>query len=80
MTPTGLPQKGDVLVHAESGRRLEVVKREGSDALYSLILRTQDGSRPTRHSTPPYGYPSSHMRLLEAGYWIGQGTWRVVES
>lgn len=75
MTPTGLPQKGDKMRH-KSGREVEVVKREGNDSLYSLIVRVTDGGHT--NSSPPFGYDRTHFRLLEAAYWIQRGDWTVL--
>lgn len=68
MTPTGLPQKGDRLRHTETDGLFTVVKREGNDSMYSLILRPDV---PWPGMRQAYGHPGC-FRLLEAGYWIGR--------
>ena len=68
-TPGGKPRAGDRLRHRETGATVTVVKREGNDMLYSLILKL-DKPYPKPMPQQAYGYPRGHFRLLEAGYWI----------
>jgi hypothetical protein len=80
-TPTGLLRKGDRVRDRKGERTYEVIKRQGNDLNYSVILRLEDATSEDRlalSSFHPYGYPRDHIRLLEAGYWMEHG-WRLVK-
>lgn len=79
-TPTGLPKTGEILIHKPSGQRMRVVKREGNDVLFSVILTPADGSKLPNLSNQVFGMPNC-FRLLEAGYWLGpSGTYKFEEE
>lgn len=76
-TPTGLLKAGDKVRHKESGRVMVVVRREGNDAIYSVILKPADGQPlPKNIYNTVYGEPGC-FRLLETAYWLGR-TWELV--
>jgi hypothetical protein len=72
-TPTGLPRKGDVLVH-HTGVRVVVVERSGG-LTGSLLVRSEDGRRADPNQRAP-GYPADHLWLHEYRYWLKTGRWR----
>lgn len=74
MTPGGLLQKGDRIVHTASGAKCTVVKREGNDAAYSVIVRPDEKLEFYRQTA--FGYPGC-FRILEFGYWLKTGAWRL---
>jgi hypothetical protein len=77
MTPGGKLQSGDKIQHVSSGMVATVIKREGNDDIYSVILKPDEGLPWNVHSA--FGYPGC-FRLLEAPYWLKQGTYRLVEE
>jgi hypothetical protein len=68
---------GDKIRHKPSGRVFTVVRREGNDVAYSVIVKPTDGRPlPDDIRTTVMGMPGC-FRLLEAGYWIHH-TYEVV--
>lgn len=68
-TPSGMLKAGDV-IQDSAGNQCRVIRREGNDQLYSVILERVDGK------LGPHNQRS--WRMTEAAYWLTQG-WRVVD-
>lgn len=77
-TPTGLPTKGDLYIH-QDGIEVEVVKREGTGIVYSVILRRLDGQLMTG-GNHPVGYPRDHFRVTEFAWYIQRGLFTLKDK
>jgi hypothetical protein len=76
-TPTGLPTKGDRLLHRDSGIFFTVVKREGSGVVFSIIAKREDGNDANGNHAA--GYPRDHIRINEFPWYIQQGIFKWVD-
>jgi len=78
-TPTGLLRAGDKLRYKATGEIYVVVRREGNDVAYSVILRPLEGKLPKGIHNTVTGMPNT-FRLLEAAYWIREhGPYELVK-
>ena len=78
MTPGGKLQVGDRVKHVSTNRIYEVVKREGNDEVYSVIVKPTDGRRLPVGTMEAFGYPGC-FRVLEMAWWLREDIWKYIE-
>jgi hypothetical protein len=81
-TPSGKLKAGDRLIHTENRGtgEWEVVRRDGNDAIYSVVLTRADGGPLPVGVRPSFGDDPGTFRLTEAHYWVfmARGGWTLV--
>jgi hypothetical protein len=65
MTPQGLLQKGDIIVHSRSSQRYEVLERLGNDLGYGVRIRAVGGT-----------LDGINRLMLTAAYYLKHG-WNI---